>query len=1045
MRILRPDSLGQAVALLAEAGPEARLAAGSTALQAEWSLGKLRPPAIIDISRFKELTGIDQTGSGLRIGANETLSALIASGNVSDVCPLLIDAARRVGAPSIRHRATLGGNIGWRIGCLLPALLALDAELELQTSEGVGTLTLEDWLSAPSETSLITAVRIPRQNPWGHYGYRKIGLRAAFTPSVIAVSGAIITDEGTISAARVAVGGGPVAATRLATIERELVGQDLDRIDQALLGSIITDAISAPGDAFRTERYRKRAGANALVSILSGAASTEVRSGRTIRPAPDSNEPDEIRLSREQGGNRWHIRPDLPAKIAAEFPYLTDVRRADMLVGATLRLDDPHARILSIDTEAADALPGVKAVVTHRDIRGENSFGILFPDQPALCSDKVRYLGDPVAAVAAVDRETAIEALSLIKIEFERLPPVGDPLAALGDGAEAVHDTGNLVDTVQLERGDVDAAFAKSVHVIEDTYVTPRQMHGFMETEGGYAEPTEDGGLAVFAGGQYGVRDRKQLSRILGMPEEKIRVVTSPTGGGFGGKDELTVQPVLALLALKANAPVRMQWTRAESVLAGTKRNPFRIRMRTACDAGGMLLAQEVEVIADSGAYASLSPGVMETASEHACGPYITPNVKTFSRLAYTNNGACGAFRGFGANQMTFAVECQMDRLAAKCGLDPVEIRRRNLRKPGMPGFLGQPVAPSERLEEMLQAAAASPMWQETGGARPGEVLGTGMALIYQGNGLGTIPHDEAATRILLAADGRIEAHFGLDEMGQGLLPSIQAAVADRLGCAREDIRPVVGDTSATPDSGSTTASRGGYVVWKGTELMAPPFEAKLLASAGKLLDRAPESLRITAGGIADAATNSRSPLIGFAELAAKVQPAESLRAEADFAFPKSDYTEGNARFIFAFGVNLAHVAIDRVSGEVRVLDLELHTAAGPVIDLAAYLGQMEGGLVQGLGFALTEDVLIEDGHFLTTNYDNYFMPTVRDAPGRMTSHALEDLDPGDPFGPRGAGEIGINAVTPAIANAVADALGRWPTITPFRPEDILDYCEAAE
>jgi len=1044
MRILRPETPSHAVAMLAEAGPDARFAAGSTAVQAEWSLGKPRPSALIDISTLDGFSGIAETDTGLRIGAGETLSAIIGSPAITGNSPLLAEAARRVGATAIRNRATLGGNIGWRIGCLLPALLALDAELEVLTRQGTETPSLADWLAGPAEPSLITAVIVPRQDPEGRFGFRKIGMRAAFTPSIISVAGALLIDGGKVTSARLAVGGGPVPAARLIAAEKGLIGQNLPSIDWAALRTLIETEISAPDDVFRSANYRKRAGANALIGALSGALPDATRGGRSIRPAP-ANTPDEIRLSREEGSNRWHVRPDLPGKIAAQMPYLTDARRGDMLVGATLRLDVPHARILSIDTSAAEALPGVKAVVTHRDIQGENSFGIVFPDQPALCSDKVRYLGDPVAGVAATDRETALKALELIKVDYEALPSVGDPFAALEEGAEAVHAAGNLASTVELQRGDIDAGFAAAAHVVEETYVTPRQMHGFMETEGGYAEPTPDGGLAVFAGGQYGVRDRQQLARILAMPEEKIRVVTSPTGGGFGGKDELTVQPVLALLALKAGAPVRMQWTRAESVLAGTKRNPFRIRMRTACDANGMLLAQEVDFIADSGAYASLSPGVLETANEHACGPYISPNVKTRGRLAYTNNGTCGAFRGFGANQMTYAIECQMDRLAALCGLDPVEIRRRNLRTPGMRGFLGQRVAPSERLSEMLDAAAASPMWREPIDAPPGKAIGTGMALIYQGNGLGTMPHDEAITRITLATDGKIEAQFGLDEMGQGLIPSIHAAIADRLGCAREDIRAVIGDTAATPDSGSTTASRGGYVVWKGTDLMAPGFTDKLLAKAAGILDRAPDTLRIIPGGIADAATNSRVPLLDFGEIAAELAPGEILSEEADFAFPKSDYTKGNARFIFAFGVTLVRVSIDRATGEVRVLDIELHTAAGPVMDLAAYLGQMEGGLVQGLGFTLTEDVLIENGRFLTTNYDNYFMPTVRDAPDRMTSFALEYLDAGDPFGPRGAGEISINSITPAIANAVADALGRWPAITPFRPEDILDFCEAAE
>ncbi|HGP5685013.1 TPA: molybdopterin cofactor-binding domain-containing protein, partial [Vibrio cholerae O1] len=358
------------------------------------------------------------------------------------------------------------------------------------------------------------------------------------------------------------------------------------------------------------------------------------------------------------------------------------------------------------------------------------AFGILFQDQPALCSDRVRYIGDAVAAVAAIDAETAERALALIRVDYRPLPLVEDMAAALAPGAPPVHASGNLVTEVGLSRGDLAAGFAAAVHVVEDTYVTPRQMHGFMETEGGWAAP-EGEGLIVCAGGQHGARDRMQLARILALPEERIRVVTSPTGGAFGGKDELTVQPALALLALKARAPVRLHLSRAESVLAGTKRNPFVIRMRTGCDAEGRLVAQEVEALADSGAYASLSPGVLETAMEHAAGPYRVANIRTRGRLAYTNNGTGGAFRGFGANQMSYAIECQIDRLAALCGLDPVEIRRRNLRRAGEPGFLGQKVAPTEKLSEMLDIAAASDLWAPAA-ARPDEVTGTGIALNYQ-------------------------------------------------------------------------------------------------------------------------------------------------------------------------------------------------------------------------------------------------------------------------------------------------------------------------
>jgi CO/xanthine dehydrogenase Mo-binding subunit len=711
-----------------------------------------------------------------------------------------------------------------------------------------------------------------------------------------------------------------------------------------------------------------------------------------------------------------------------------------MLVGRIRRAGIPHARILSIDTTAAEALPGVAAVVTHRDIKGDNAFGIVIQDQPAFCVDKVRYVGDVVAAVAAVDAATAEAALALIKVEYQPLPVVSDPEAALHPDAPAVHPLGNLQRVLNFSRGNVEAGFAGAAHVVERTYTTSRQMHGFMETEGGYAEVEDDGSLSVFVGGQHGGRDRLQLSRILGLPEENIRIVTSPTGGAFGGKDELTVQPALALLALKTRKPVRLQLTRAESVIAGLKRNPMTIRMRTACDADGRLLAQEVDVLSDCGAYASLSPGVLETALEHAAGPYVIPSIETRGRLAYTNNGVCGAFRGFGANQMTYAVECQMDELAVLCGLTPVEIRRRNLRQPGSPGYLGQEVAPSERLAEMLEAAEANPLWDQSRlSADPDEVLGVGMALNYQGNGLGSVVPDPSGGRLRLTEDGKIEAVYGLDEMGQGLMTSIKAAVAGQMGCSRDDVIPVIGDTKLAPDSGSTTASRGGYVVWRVASEAGAMLATDILAAAAVVLDRAAVDLKIIPGGIGDRLSNSGEVWLSFADLARSMLADALPVSSIEFDFPKTDYTSGNARYIFAYGACVARVAVNRTTGMVRVVDLAQHTAAGPMIDVAAYLGQMEGGLIQGLGFTLTEDAIIERGRYQTANLDTYMLPGIRDTAERISVLALENLDAGDTLGPRGAGELGIGAITPAIANAVADAIGWCPPRIPFSPEAMLD------
>ena len=1062
LRVLRPREAGEALAALSRHGGEARLAAGATALQLDWAAGAERPDLLVDLSGLPELRGVEAVDGNLRIGAATPLAEIEADATVARLAPLLGRAVRTVAAPAVRSLASLGGNVAGRTGCCLPALLALDAALEILTAAGRERVALADWLGrAADPASLLLAVTLPPQPEGAPTTLRKVGLRAAFSPSVIGVAGLLSLDHGVIGAARLAAGGGPVRPQRLPRSEALLAGRPPGAVDWAGLHAALLAEIDAPDDSLRSARYRRLAAANALVAGLGGAGMLPGAGGRSgalprYRPVGTGAPAGERVVSRAADPAGWHRRPDIADKVHGRLAYLTDARAPGMLVGRILRAGRPHARILSIDTAEAEALPGVAAVVTHRDVPGLNAYGIMVQDQPALCGERVRYVGDAVAAVAAVDEATAEAALALIRVAYAPLPVLDSPEAALAPGAPPLHPEGNLRREVRVARGDIESAFAACAHVVEDTYVTPRQMHGFLETEGGWAMMEADGSLTIRVGGQHGARDRLQIARILGWPEARVRVVTSPTGGAFGGKDELTVQPALALLAVKTGRAVRLHLGRAESVAAGIKRNPMRIRMRTGCDADGRLLAVSVELTADGGAYASLSPAVIETALEHCCGPYIVPNVAGVARLVATNNGTCGAFRGFGANEMTYAIECQMGRLAQAVGCDPVTLRRRNLRAPGSPGFFGQTVGPSERLAEMLDAAAASPLWSAgQGQGQEPAAVGVGLALNYQGNGLGSLPEDRAAVELRLAADGAIEALYGLDEIGQRLQAAIRSAVAARLGVDRAEIRPVIGDTGRTPDSGSTTASRGTFVVWEGARRAAPAFARALLDAAAQRLGRRPQGeapdgsgsadLALGPGGIREARSNSGRPLLGFAELAAGLPPEALPRSRAAFDFPKADYVAGNARYLFAFGATLARVAVDRVTGEIRVLDLHQHTAAGPVLDAAAYLGQIEGGGVQGLGFTLTEDARMEAGRYAASNLDGYLMPTIADAPERSRVLALEDLDPGDPYGPRGIGELGIGAVTPAIAAAVADAVGHWPGAAPFSPETLLRaLCDGA-
>ena len=1044
-RVERPTSVLEAIAVLANSADRARVVGGATALQLEWRRGECRPSRLVDITGLRELAGISATASLVKIGAATRLAELEDSRLVGEQLPLLAETLDRVAAPGVRRLATLGGNIAGRTGCLIPTLLALDAAVEVVDSEATAVLPLRDWLHTPVRNdSIIVSVQVPVLRGPHRAMQRKIGLRTAFTPSVISAAGVLLLDGfERIVAARFAIGGGITPPRCLDAAAARFVGVGVDELHWCALRDLLAAEIEAPSDHLRSGDYRKLAAANALVVGLGREKAIEqvCAPPSQQRPAPRiAPRPRTVEVSRAAMEERWRVRPDIEDKVAGRLPYFTDHRRAGMFVARILRAGIPHARIVSVDASAAEALAGVGAVVTARDVKGRNGYGIVIQDQPAICGDKVRYVGDVVAAVAAVDDDTAARALSLIHVVYEPLPIVDDMERALTPGAAPVHTDGNLQRELHFSRGDIDAAWRHCAQIVENTYVTPRQMHAFMETEGGYAVPEADGTLTVCVGGQHGARDRMQLARILGISEDRIRVVTSPTGGAFGGKDELTVQPALALLALKSGCPVRLHLDRSKSSLAGRMRNPMRIRMRTGCDAFGRLIAQEMDLLLDCGAYASLSPSVLETCLEHACGPYEVANVRNRGRLAYTNNGVCGAFRGFGANQMTYAVESQVTLLADAAGIDPVEFRRLNLRKPGSPGYLGQVIAPSDRLAEMLDAVATSELWHKQRGPTSDRryTVGVGFALLHQGNGLGSVVPDTGAGRLTFLPDGRIEAAFGLDEIGQGVVAIIQATVATALGCDRADVVPIFGDTARTPDLGSTTASRGTYVVWKSAELMAPEFGMQLRRAAAGILGGRAEDLVIAPGGLRDVRANSEELSISFTALAERLTPHERPSATCAFEFPKTDYHAGNARFIFASGASLARVAVDRATGEVRVLDLEQHIAAGPVLDPAGYLGQIEGGGVQGLGFTLTEDMLLQDGRYLSDNFDGYMLPTVADAPQTSRVFALEDLDRDDEFGPRGVGELGIGAVTPAIAAAIADACGVWPTITPISSEDIL-------
>ncbi|MCY9695961.1 xanthine dehydrogenase subunit D [Paenibacillus alginolyticus] len=789
-------------------------------------------------------------------------------------------------------------------------------------------------------------------------------------------------------------------------------------------------------------------------------------------------------LGRDTYAKKWIIRPDGEEKVTGKLRYLTDLTAPGMLHGKVLRSRYPHAWILSIDISKAIMMPGVRVVVTAEDVPGMNLFGIAFPHQPVFCHDRVRYIGDALAAVAADTEEIAEYALSLIEVDYEPLPVVDDPETALDAGAIRLHPGGNLLHRTSLKHGETETAFEGCAHIAQETYYTPRQMHTYMETEGGLFIPEDDGRLTVYSPTQHGYKDRMQLSRILAMDEEQIRVVSSPIGGSFGGKDELNVQPFGALMALKTGSPIKMHNSRRESVISGIKRHPMRIQMKTGVDQEGRLIAHQVSILADTGAYATLGCEVLNFATEHAIGPYNIPNIDVQGTSVYTNNGVSGEFRGFGGNQVIFAVESQIERLAEKLGMDSWELRKLNLRAPGDPGPMGQQIVQTEGADQVWSKVKESPLWAkrekpERGGdgavqqgdgekqqdhtvrlqgleqnhksedQAPWIRRGVGAAMVMHGAGLGLGIPDHSGGRIELTPEGKIQASFGFEEFGQGLYAALTLMLQDFFGCTAEDVRIVIGDTDRVPSSGSSTASRATTMMWRALQRLKPPFVQALLQQASALVGLAAEELATGAGGIHRKGDEPGKPVVTYAELAEAAEAAaQPIIAHTEFDYPTTPEGLVGAHYLYSYASVIVEVEVNMLTGRVKVLQTDHVIAAGPVINPMGFLGQIEGGSVMALGYTLTEDAVMKDSNYVRHNLDTYLVPTFKDSPPAIRVEAIEDLPEGDTFGPRGVGEIGSVGLAPAITAAVRQATGIWVNRLPISPEDIvqsIDWLEGVE
>lgn len=737
-------------------------------------------------------------------------------------------------------------------------------------------------------------------------------------------------------------------------------------------------------------------------------------------------------------------RIDARDKVTGRLKFMSDLSFPDMLWGAVLRSRCPHALIKKIDASKAKAMDGVVAVLTHEDVPGLNGFGIVVPDQPVLCFGKVRYMGDAVALVAATTKDAAHAALRAIEVEYEPLPVVDDPEEAMLDSSPKVHAEGNIHGHIKVERGDVDAAFGEAAVVIENTYYTPRQMHAFMETESGVGIIDGDGNITIWCGSQHPFRDQLQIARALGMNPKKIQVVSTPAGGAFGGKDEITVQIYLALLTLRTGRPVKMALSREESAVAGMKRHPMKIRMKTAASADGVLLANEVRIVADTGAYASLGGPVVNLAVEHSCGVYRLPNVRLEGFCVYTNNGLAGAFRGFGANQVIFALESQVDMIAEKLGMDKLEFRRKNALRHGDVAPLGHTMTASVGALATLDAASRCDLWVrreefKASASAPHRKRGVGLATELHGCGLGVGLPDYGAATIELLPDGRFAVGVSCPEIGQGNTTAFVQMAADSLGCSPADVVVISGDSRRTLDSGTSTASRSVYTGGNAIRSAAQRMRKTLAGLAADVLRTSQDEIDFQEGAAHVKSDSAKClPYQEIARIAAR--RGETLKVEGDFIWPVADRGVegcfGLPHLIYSYITQVALVEVDTLTGVTEVLKVTSIPDPGKAINPQGIEAQSEGGVVMGMGYALTEDTIIEKGITMTPNFSTYIIPTSTDAP-EIETIIVEEEEPSGPFGAKGIGEAVCVPIAPAITNAIHDATGVRLTRIPATSERV--------
>ncbi len=736
-------------------------------------------------------------------------------------------------------------------------------------------------------------------------------------------------------------------------------------------------------------------------------------------------------------------------KVTGRAIYGHDMKLPRMLYGKILRSERAHARILSMDTSRAIKLPGVKAVITGDDIP-DVRVGFA-RDNPVLKTGKVRSFRDEIAAVAAVDEDTAQEALDLIKVEYEDLPTVFDPEEAMKPGAPLIHEGAerNILSlmTQSYSHGDVEKGFAESDVVIEDRFTLTRVAHCCMGTSFCLASFDHSGNLTVWNSTQMPFMSRRELSTALRIPPDKIRVIKATIGGGFGSKlDTYPFEPICVLLAQKTGRPVRITFTREEEFIASPTRQPVICDIKSGAKKDGTLTARQVKMILDNGAYSSWGATAPLVMMMTISSLYRVPNVKYDVLVAYTNHPYAGAMRGYGNPQATFVVESSMDMLAHELGMDPREFRLKNANQPG--DVTGQGVKITTcGLSECIGKAAESIGWQEKRGGAGNRGVGIA-AQLHVGGGARIYPSDGCGTTIKVDDYGKVTVITGSSDMGQGSETVIAQIVAEEMGVPVENITVINTDTDITPWDVGAHASRTTFIAGNSARLAAADAKCQILEAAAQAYKRKAENLDMRAGQIFVKGEPEEVIPYDKAVRAGHFRPDGDVILARGWYEPPTEKQDkefrGNISAAYAFAAQAAEVEVDTETGEVTVLKIAAAHDVGRAINPMAVEGQIEGGVSMGLGYGLNEELVLEEGRLLNPNFADYALPTALDMPP-IDPIIVETIDPEGPFGAKGMAEPANNPTAPAIANAVYDAVGVRIKDLPITAEKVLNALKEKE